>query len=182
MDPHCLGRYGLLDNSDPPDPFTTAGALYHAREDAGAPMPSFQEGSPAFVTPLPPTCPASAASNIEIVPDRELAAIREAVPSVSPPVIRVSTASLEAIRVAMPSPASLLSSVSSHRSFTEHRVPADSQRSSGEDETPGCAPKQFGTLPAVLLSCLMSAPLVMGAMESKELLAPVARGGLSQDT
>jgi hypothetical protein len=103
------GRYGLLDCSDPPDPFTTAGALHHAREDAGAPMPSFPEGSPAFAAPPIPTRPASAASNVEVVSDRELAALREAVPSASPSIIRVSTASLEAIRVAMPSLASSIS-------------------------------------------------------------------------
>jgi hypothetical protein len=182
MEPHRRGRYGLLDCSDPPDPFTTAGALNHAREDAGAPMPSFPEGSPAFAVPPTPTRPASAASNVEVVSDRELAALREAVPSASPPIIRVSTASLEAIRVAMPSPVSSLSSLSSHGSFTEHRAPADSQRSSDEDDTPSAVLQQFGALPAVVRPRLSSAPHGMDAKGLAELLAPVARGGLSRDT
>jgi hypothetical protein len=112
MEPHRRGRYGLLDCSDPPDPFITAVALNRAREDVGAPMPSFPEGSPAFADPPPPARPALAASNVEVVSDRELAALREAVPSASPPIIRVSTASLEAIRVAMPSLASFTSDLS----------------------------------------------------------------------
>jgi hypothetical protein len=182
MEPHHYSCYGLLDNSDPPDPFTTAGALHHAREDAGAPMPSFPEGSPAFAVPLPPTCPASAASNVEVVPDEEMAALREVVPSASPLIIRVSTASLEAIHVAMPSPASVISSVSSHSSFTEHRVPVDSQWSSDEDDTPSAVPQQFGALLAVVQPILLSAPRVMDAKGSVVLMAPVARGGLSQDT
>jgi hypothetical protein len=182
MEPHRRGRYGLLDNSDPPDPFTTAGALRRAREDAGAPMPSFPEGSPAFANSPVPTRPASAASNVEVVSDRELAALREAVPSASPPIIRVSTASLEAIRVAMPSPASFTSDMSSHDSFTEHCTPAGSQRSSDEDDTPSAVPKQFGALPAVARPRLSSAPHGTDAKGSAELLAPVARGGLSRDT
>jgi hypothetical protein len=182
MEPHRIGRYGLLDDSEPPDPFTTAGALYRAREDTGAPMPSFPEGSPAFAVPLPPTRPVSAASNVEVVPEAELAALCEAVPSASPLSIRVSMASLEAIHVAMPSPASLLSSVSSHDSFTEHQVPADSQRSSDEDDTPSAVPQQFGALPAVVRPPLLSAPRVTDAKGLAELLAPVARGGLSRDT
>jgi hypothetical protein len=182
MDSHRRGRYGLLDTSDPPDPYTTAGALYRAREDAGAPMPSFPEGSPAFANPLPPTRPSSAASNVEVVSDRELAALREAVPSASPSIIRVSTASLEAIRVAMPSPASSISGGSSHGSFTEHRAPADSQRSSDEDDTPSAVPQQFGDFPAVVRPSLPSAPHRTDATGSAVLLAPVARGGLSRDT
>jgi hypothetical protein len=182
MEPHRYGRYGLLDNSDPPDPFTTAGALHRAREDAGAPMPSFPEGSPAFAAPPIPTRPASAASNVEVVSDRELAALREAVPSASPSIIRVSTASLEAIRVAMPSLASSISDRSSHGSFSEHRAPADSQRSSDKDDTPSAVPQQFGALPAVVRPRLSSAPHGTDAKGSAELLAPVARGGLSRDT
>jgi hypothetical protein len=182
MEPHRRGRYGLLDCSDPPDPFTTAGALRRAREDAGAPMPSFPEGSPAFAAPPIPTRPASAASNVEVVSDREMAALREAVPSASPPIIRVSTASLEAIRVALPSPASFISDASSPTSFTEYRAPAGSQRSSDEDDTPSAVPQQFGALPAVARPRLSSAPHGTDAKGSAELLAPVARGGLSRDT
>jgi hypothetical protein len=182
MEPHRRGRYGLLDNSDPPDPFTTAGALNRAREDTGAPMPSFPEGSPAFANSPVPTRPASAASNVEVVSDREMAALREAVPSASPPIIRVSTASLEAIRVALPSPASFISDASSPTSFTEYRAPADSQRSSDEDDTPSAVPQQFGPFPAVVRPSLSSAPHRTDATGSAELLAPVARGGLSRDT
>jgi hypothetical protein len=171
----------LLNDSDPPD-ITTAGALYRAQEDARAPMPSFPVGSPAFVTPDPPTRPASAASNVEVVSDREMTALREAVPSASPSIIRVSTASLEAIRVAVPSPASSISDRSSHDSFTEYRVPADSHRSSDEDDTPSAVPQQFGPLPAVVRTGLSFAPHGTDATGSAELLAPVARGGLSRDT
>jgi hypothetical protein len=182
MEPHRRGRYGLLDCSDPPDLFITVGALNRAREDAGAPMPSFPEGSPAFAVPPTTTRPASAASNVEVVSDCELAALREAVPSASPPIIRVSTASLEAIRVAMPSPASSISDLSSHDSFTEHRVPADSRRSLDEDNTPSAVPQQFGAFPAVVRPRLSPAPHGTDAKGSAELLAPVARGGLSWDT
>jgi hypothetical protein len=171
----------LLNDSDPPD-ITTAGALYRAQEDAGAPMPSFPVGSPAFATPVPHTRPTSAASNIEVVSDREMAALREAVPSASPPIIRVSTASLEAIRAAMPSPASSISGLSSHASFTEHRAPTGSQRSSDEDDTPSAVPQRFGAHPAVVRPGFSSAPHGTDAKGSAELLAPVARGGLSRDT
>jgi hypothetical protein len=145
-------------------------------------MPSFPEGSPAFADPLPPTRPSSAASNVEVVSDRELAALREAVPSASPSIIRVSMASLEVIRVAMPSPASSISGESSHGSFTEHRAPADSQRLSDEDDTPSAVPQQFGDFPAVVRPSLPSAPHRTDATGSAVLLAPVARGGLSRDT
>jgi hypothetical protein len=111
-----------------------------------------------------------------------MAGIREAVPSASPLTIHVSTASLEAIRVAMPSPASSISGVSSHSLFTEHCVPAGSQRLSDEDDTPSAVPQQFGALPAVVRPRLSSAPHGTDAKGSAELLAPVARGGLSQDT
>jgi hypothetical protein len=171
----------LLNDSDPPD-VTTAGALYRAQEDARAPMPSFPVGSPAFVTPETPTRPASAASNVEVISDREMAALREAVPSASPLIIRVSMASLEAIRMAMPSPASSVTDLSSHASFTEHRAPTGSQRSSDEDDTPSAVPQQFGALPAVVRPRLSSAPHGTDAKGSAELLAPVAKGGLSRDT
>jgi hypothetical protein len=160
MEPHRYGHYGLLDSSDPPDPFTTAGALNRAREDTGAPMPSFPEGSPAFAVPPTPTRPALVASNVEVVSDRELAALH----------------------IAMPLPASSISGLSSHGSFTEHRAPADSQRSSDEDDTPSAVPQQFGALPAVVRPRLSSAPHGTDAKGSAELLAPVARGGLSWDT
>jgi hypothetical protein len=91
-------------------------------------------------------------------------------------------ASLEAIRMAMPSLASSISGLSSHGSFTEHRAPADPHRSSDEDDTPSAVPQQFGALPAVVRPRLSSAPHGTDAKGSAELLAPVARGSLSRDT